>query len=129
MKARLTHHLLAALLGVVFTAERAIHASPITYQGRLVESGVPASGIYDLMFSLHNAISKGYPVSSAIVQTDVEVNNGLFTVALDFGVGVFTGEPRWLEIGVRTNGAVTGFTLLRPRQEITSSPYANWTGS
>ena len=51
------------------------------------------------------------------------LTNGLFTVALDFGVGVFTGEARWLEIAVRTNGGGM-FTALTPRQPLTPSPYA-----
>ena len=32
--------------------------------------------------------------------------------------------PRWLEIGVRTNGSLGEFTVLRPRQQLTSAPYA-----
>ena len=51
------------------------------------------------------------------------MSNGLFTVTLDFGAGVFDGNERWLEIGVRTNGG-GGFNALTPRQPITSSPYA-----
>jgi 3-isopropylmalate/(R)-2-methylmalate dehydratase small subunit len=51
------------------------------------------------------------------------VTNGLFTVTLDFGAGVFTGASRWLEIGVRTNGGAS-FTVLSPRQPLTPTPYA-----
>jgi formylglycine-generating enzyme required for sulfatase activity len=53
----------------------------------------------------------------------VAVSNGFFTVTLDFGAGVFTGEARWLAIAVKTNGAAS-FTALVPRQPLTPSPYA-----
>jgi hypothetical protein len=52
------------------------------------------------------------------------VSNGLFTVTLDFGPGVFTGPARWLEIGVRTNGSISPHTALAPRQAVTATPYA-----
>jgi trimeric autotransporter adhesin len=51
------------------------------------------------------------------------VTNGLFTVTLDFGSGVFDGSARWLDIAVRTNGGTT-FTALAPRQALTPTPYA-----
>ena len=52
----------------------------------------------------------------------VPVNNGLFTVLLDFGAN-FPGADRWLEIAVRTNG-VGGYTLQLPLQALTPTPYA-----
>ena len=55
------------------------------------------------------------------------VTNGLFTVTLDFG-GVFTGNPAWLAIAVRTNGS-TNFTALNPLQELTPTPYAVFAGT
>jgi hypothetical protein len=55
------------------------------------------------------------------------VSNGLFTVALDFGSGIFDGNPRWLEIGVRTNAGVA-FAVLSPRQPLTPAPYAIYAG-
>jgi hypothetical protein len=50
------------------------------------------------------------------------VDNGLFTVKLDVGPGIFAGQSLWLEIGVETNGG--GFTTLNPLQQLTSAPYA-----
>lgn len=50
------------------------------------------------------------------------MNNGVFTVALDFG-DLFMGTNYWLDIAVRTNGTAE-FTTLTPRQAITASPYA-----
>ena len=51
------------------------------------------------------------------------VTNGLFTITLDFGAGVFSAGNRWLEVGVRTNGN-SAFSALVPRQKITPTPYA-----
>ena len=55
MKAQLTHHLLTALLGVVFTAELSLPASPVTYQGRLAKDASPANGNYDLRCTLYES--------------------------------------------------------------------------
>jgi hypothetical protein len=54
----------------------------------------------------------------------VTVTAGIFTVQLDFGAGVFSGPPRFLEIGVRPAGSPDPYTLLSPRQSVTSTPYA-----
>jgi hypothetical protein len=53
----------------------------------------------------------------------VPVSSGVFSVSLDFGAGSFNGANRFLEIGARpvSGGA---FTLLAPRQQVTSTPYA-----
>ncbi len=94
-----------------------------TYQGRLNSNGTPASGSYDLVFSLHDAASGGGQVGSAVTNAVTSVSNGLFTATLDFGSGVFTGPGRWLQIEVRTNGA-PAYATLSPRQPMTPSPYA-----
>ena len=54
--------------------------------------------------------------------------DGLFTVALDFGSGAFTGAARWLEIAVRCPAGSGTYTTLSPRQALTSSPYAVFSG-
>src|ERR1039458_4148095 len=94
-----------------------------TYQGRLDGGGSPVTGLYDFTNALYNASSGGAQAGSTITLTAVPVTNGLFTVILDFGAGVFNGTTHWLQIGVRTNGGAT-FTGLSPRQELTPTPYA-----
>jgi hypothetical protein len=98
--------------------------SAFTYQGQLQSGGSPANGIYDLRFAIYDAVSGGGMVGSPLTNAAMAVSNGLFTAALDFGTGVFTGADRWLEISARTNSEAGDFRALAPRQAITSTPYA-----
>lgn len=102
----------AAPLGTAFTC-----------QGKLADAGQSADGIYDLRFTLYDAATEGAQVGDPLTNTAVVVSRGLFTSELDFGAGVFPGDARWLEVGVRTNGG-GGFTPLSPRQPLTAAPYA-----
>ena len=93
------------------------------YRGKINASGNPANGLYDFTFGLWDAPSGGSPVGSLENFPAVAVTNGLFTVTLDFGTNAFRGEARWVEIGVRSNGA-GAFTTLAPRQPAPLSPCA-----
>ena len=110
--------LLSSVLAVV------AQTSTFTYQGQLVADGNPANGPFDLRFTLHDAAISGNQVGSALTNSPVNVTNGLFTTALDFGSSAFDGSARWLQIGVRTNGDTNAYVLLAPRQLLTSTPYA-----
>ncbi len=94
-----------------------------TYQGRLNSGGSPASGIYNLTFSLFTTNTGGAAIAGPVTNNAVVVTNGLFTTMVDFGPGVFTGGSNWLQIGVATNGA-SAFIALMPRQQLTPTPYA-----
>jgi hypothetical protein len=95
------------------------------YQGQLTSNGAPANGSYDLTFALCNA---GGPAGNTLTNAATAVSNGLFSVALDFGPGVFNGSNLWLQIGVRPNGG-GDFTPLSPRQPILAAPYAVMAGT
>src|ERR1043165_8573971 len=86
-----------------------------TYQGRLNDSGSAANGNYDMEFYLRDSLSGGNPVGTTNSLAPVPASNGLFTVTLDFGAGVFTGANRWLEIGVRTNSGFLAYTTWTQR--------------
>ena len=73
------------------------------YQGRLVDGASPATGVYDLRFTLYDDATMGAGVGGPLTNSAIAVSNGLFTVVLDFGASVFTGAGRWLEIGVRNS--------------------------
>jgi len=95
------------------------------YQGRLNDGGNPANGNYDLQFTIYDSTNiPGVVIAGPLTNSATAVSNGLFTVKLDFGPGVFTGADRWLNIGVRTNGSLNAFTALVPRQHLTPVPYA-----
>ena len=99
-----------------------------TYQGRLIDANSAADGLYDLQFKLYDDadVVLGNQVGNDVNKPDVDVIDGYFTVALDFGSGVFDGDARWLEIGVRPGGMSdpNAYTTLSPRQEVTPTPYA-----
>ena len=63
-------------------------------------------------------------MGSIVSRDDIVVTDGFFGVQLDFGTGVFTGDARYLEIGVRSGGSTGSYTTLLPRQALTAAPYA-----
>lgn len=95
----------------------------ITFQGQLTSGAGNANGSYDLKFAVYDANVAGNFIAGPITNSAVAVSNGLFTVQLNFGAGVFTGTNYWVEMGVRTNGGA-GFATLVPRQPLTPAPYA-----
>lgn len=99
-----------------------------SYQGRLSVSGSPADGHYDFRFILYDAEIGGSQVGPILYGDDIEVADGLFTVYLDFGAGVFTGGDRWLEVAVRPGDETGSYTLLTPRQVVLPSPYSLHSG-
>jgi hypothetical protein len=98
----------------------------LTYQGKLTAAGSPANGNYDMQFKLYDTqiVGTGTQQGATMTNPTVAVSSGSFTVQLDFGASVFTGAPRYLEIGVRTAGDSNPYTVLSPRAEISSTPYA-----
>jgi hypothetical protein len=117
-------HLLFTMLALLAGAHQAVaQGTAFTYQGQLQNNGSPASGTYNLTFSLFNANTGGVANAGPVTNNGVIVSNGLFTVLMDFGPGVFTGATNWLEIGVEANGDNT-FTTLTPRQQLTPVPFA-----
>ena len=102
-------------------------SSVFTYQGQLKKAGVPLTGTADLEFSLWTLANGGDLVGNLLAVDNVSVFGGLFSVPLDFGIEVFNGNARWLEIALRSPhdpGDTEAFTTLSPRQLITATPYA-----
>ncbi len=101
-----------------------------TYQGTLNDTSGPAQGNFDIQFQLHTTPNLATPVGPTVLASKVGVTNGQFSVVLDFGPGIFTGEARYLEISVRTNSdSPPPWQLLSPRQNLTAAPYATYSPS
>ena len=114
--------LLAFLSALSFQLSAFPQTTAFTYQGRLNDGGSPANGSYQFLFWVddgNNAI-----VGTSITPPPVGVTNGLFTVTLDFGPGIFTGGNRRLHLEVRTNDNTSMFVALSPPQPILPTPYA-----
>jgi hypothetical protein len=95
-----------------------------TYQGQLQESGQPASGLYDFQVCLFDSPSEAASLVCAPDFEDVPVDNGLFTLTLDFGAASFAGQTRYLELRLRPGGSGDAYTSLTPRQPIRPAPEA-----
>jgi hypothetical protein len=114
---------------VVLPPARASAQTPqgtaFTYQGQLTDGASPADGTYDFQLILYDAAVGGSPVGPIVTVDDVVVTQGLFTASLDFGA-VFSGQKRWLELGVRPGGSSGPYTPVSPRQELAPSPSASF---
>src|ERR1039458_5671181 len=126
MKNQIKHLLIALTLLSALNSQLSTafaQGTAFTYQGRLQNNGSPASGTYNLTFAVFTDSNGVNQVGSTLTNTATGITNGLFTVVLDFGQGIFTGPPLWLQIGAETNGG-GGFTTLAPLQQLTPTPYA-----
>ena len=112
--------LLLAIFSAAVCSTRA-QGTAFTYNGSFNVGNTPAAGNYDLNFTLYDSITNGTSFGS-VTNPGTSITNGLFSLALDFG-NVFNGSNYWLELAVRTNGALQ-FTTLSPRQLVTPTPYA-----
>src|SRR6266436_2224876 len=95
--------MLSGLVVVLFAIRSASgQGTAFPYQGQLKNSGLPATGSFDLQFKLFDASTNGTQIGSTQCADNVAVSGGLFTVSIDFGAQ-FDGNARWLEVGVRAD--------------------------
>ncbi len=123
MRTKMYAALMFLLVSLAATANA--QTSAFTYQGRLTDATLPASGTYQMQFSIFDAASGGAQIGTTITNSSVAVANGVFTVNLDFSPATpfASGANRWIEIAVK-KPADPGYTTLTPRQPVTSSPFS-----
>lgn len=94
-----------------------------TYQGRIKKDGNLVNGACNMTFSLWDNSTGGTKLGEKSVSS-VVVNDGLFTVTLDFGASAFNGQKRYLGISVQCPAGTGSFVALSPYQELLAAPYA-----
>lgn len=114
--------ILTTMLFNLFAFASLAQTTEFTFQGRLLDGGLPPTGSYDIEFTLWDSLVDGTQLGPTETKAGVSVSGGIFTVRLDFGAQ-FTGPARFIEISVKPSGP-GAFTPLAPRQPITSTPYA-----
>lgn len=97
----------------------------ISYQGRLMQNGQPASGTYDIAVRIYNAANGGNLVEVPQLVPSVAINDGLFTIDVVSNGNVFDGSARYLEFEIRNPGSQSG-EVLSPRQSVRNTPYADY---
>ncbi len=117
--------LLCLLLG---TQSQAVTDTSFTYQGELRLGGDPIAGDHDFRFRLYTAETGGGQQGQQLTIPAVAVDDGVFTVTLDFGAAAFSNEPRWLEVDVRDSAVGGAWETMSPRTPLTSVPYARAAG-
>jgi hypothetical protein len=115
--------LVAALLCLCVLNARG-QTTGFTYQGRLTDGGTPANGDFGFVFRLFATAVGDTQIGQDVNIPVVTVENGIFTVTLDFGANAFPGADRFLEIIVYHTDASGIPVILSPRQRLTSTPYA-----
>ncbi len=110
---------LTAALLLAFAQQAAAVSTIFTYQGSLVDAGVPATGSYDLRFELIGPA----PTATPITLEDVAVSGGVFSVELDFDVPIASSDYS-LSISVRPGNSTGAFTALTPTTPIRPAPQA-----
>jgi hypothetical protein len=130
--------LLAGLVALLFNSNTvAQEASPgplrapavdigpsFTYQGYLEQGGVAATGSCDFEFRLFGAATAGTQIGPVQSISGQAMDQGRFTVELNFGAAANDGQARWLQIAARCPSGSGAFTTLIPRQVLSATPYA-----
>lgn len=97
-----------------------------TYQGELIREGSPANGTFDFVFQFYDGAD---PITSVLMgeasANGVAVSRGLFSVLLDPGANLFTGQAIWAQVQVKASGPGP-YTALLPTQQLTPTPYAQY---
>jgi len=114
---------LLGCLGIVFAMAGAAGAQPISYQGHLLDGGVPAEGLYDIECRVFDAAIDGVQLGQTVGIDDLLINGGLFSVELDFEYE-FDAASMFFEISLRPGVSIDLYDVLLPRQQVLPTPTA-----
>jgi len=115
MNNKINNTKLITLLLTMFALTNAMSQvdSSFTYQGELLDNGVPANGQYDINLDLIDGDMN--PWGNTSEHSPVEVTNGLFSVNADFDINAFDGYKDFtVTVSIRktSEGPGGAFTVL-----------------
>ncbi len=112
-----------AVVGTALNAAAGPIDEAVTYQGEVRQAGALITGDADFRFRLYNDSGAGSQIGPQLLWTG-NVEQGKFSVDLEFGPDTFGDQERWLEIDVRFPAGSGSYTTLSPRQRIAPAPVA-----
>lgn len=95
----------------------------ITFQGRLERDGAPVDGSTTFRARIFDGPSESAAMLAELPPITAVVEDGAFTLELDFDPALFGGQDRWLHVMV-LDSAGGGFVPLQPRLRLAPTPYA-----
>ena len=107
---------LVVLLGICVSPSAAADGV-VFYEGELRSGGEPVSGWYDFEFQLYDGPDGGKPLSATQRAAQTYVQNGTFSLFLDFG-DIADGAAAYVQVSVRPEGSEDAYTVLSPRQPV-----------
>ena len=138
MKNRIKEHLkatgiLCALVISFGASASAVLAAPIDetipYQGRLLESGTPVTGIRPMDFCVYDGPDPSTDLQLGCdFQGSVGIQDGVFNTRLDFGA-INLDQALWLQVSVDDGGIMTPLEPLSPLGASPQATYALDAGS
>src|SRR2546423_1831398 len=124
IKALFVTLLLSTLNSQLSTAVAQGTGTSFTYQGRLSTNGIAANGTFDIRFTIFGDPVLPGSVGLSLTNAAVPVTNGLLTTIVDFNLGPWDNQPRWMELAFRDAGSTNDFFALAPRQLVAAAPRA-----
>lgn len=112
--------LFSAAVLFIFVHTAASQTTVATYQGSLKDGGVPANGTFNFTLLFFPTLTGGSVISGQ--SGSVNIIDGNFTIDILNGSNLFTGADRFIEVHIARNGLP--LTILSPRQQVKSAPYA-----
>lgn len=114
-------------LGSIGNAQ--LSPTAFTWSGGLTYTGGFLKGEYDLLFRLFDQHTGGNQLGLDCIRDNVDASDGFVRyVELDFGIDVFDGETRWLEISYRAPGEEVPHQTLDAARKAVSRFYLPMTG-
>jgi hypothetical protein len=127
IKSGVLRALCVAAVGAGVVPAQAQPGTSFTYQGNLMDGGVPANGLYDIFLTPYAAATGSQTLGPQFCADNVQVVNGLFAVQVPLRMP--PAGPLFLGIEVRQDegtdcASSAGLVELSPRQEVTPAPHA-----